>query len=147
MKTYPRPHPFCTLRVLCMLLLALALVRGHALAADSGAPPLLPQGQWIPLPDDLTPEQAATAQRILDESEPRLLELHNSMILIMNELRSLSFAPDTHDDALGLLGNRLVDTRDALIQELDTLRTRLSDEVGFTPDWDFKRGCNDLRRP
>lgn len=146
--TYRHPPAVRDFRPLLILLfLGMSLLCGQALAAETSREAVaLPRAQWLPLPSDLTTEQRVAAQRILDETEPRLLELHSHLIQIMEELRHLSFATDTHDDALSQLGVRLVTTRDTLFNELVLLRDRLRDEAGFTPEWDLQRGCNALQR-
>lgn len=133
--------------LLIALFLGMSLFCGQVWAAETSPEDVdLPRNQWLSLPSDLTSEQRVTARRILDETEPRLMELHTRLLQTMDELRQLSFATDTHDDVLSQLGVRLVNTRDKLFNELVILRDRLHNEAGFTPEWDLQRGCNALQR-
>ncbi len=114
---------------------------GNAQQSEYGGMQLPP---WFALPETISTEQHQAAQSILDSSMPRIRSLQAALRNTMQELRSLAFATDTHDDTLSQLGTRLVETRDALLAELAHVRDRLDKELGITAFWKLDRDCTPL---
>lgn len=96
---------------------------------------------FLPLPENLRPEQRKAALAIIAEAEPRLSALHREMSNTLVKLHDLSFAEDTPPEELGILGRKLVGTRNAILMELKTLCEKLEHETGFNPGWGSRRTC------
>ena len=95
----------------------------------------------LPLPPDLSPEQSSAAKKIITEAETQLTALRREMKATLFELHNLSFAVETPPEELGILGRRLVATRNAILAELQQLCRRLEQEAGFNPGLEFRRTC------
>ena len=114
------------LRHIAILLLVLGLGSSAALAA-SGHGFRHGGSGWI---DSLTDEQRQQVDRIVAETQPRLLELRVQMREKMKELQAFAYREDDDNEALSRLGHDLQALRDALRKELQALDERLVREVG-----------------
>lgn len=96
----------------------------------------------------LSPEQHQAAEDILGEVQPRLDSLRWEMRTTMEQLEALNYNNETEPGTLARLGQQLQEQRNALIQELHKLNTRLQQEVGDNVRMRgyFGRGCAALEQ-
>lgn len=130
--------PLVVFLVLCLLGASAAWADDESIPGNS---PAAPDMFVLPLPSGLSPEQSSAAKKIIAEAEPRLTALRREMNATLFELHNLSFAVDTPPEELGILGRRLVTTRNAILEALQQLCRRLEQEAGFNPGLEFRRAC------
>lgn len=96
--------------------------------------------------EQLTPEQRAKAEEILIEARPRIQQIRQEMRNKMHELKTISYNNETKPEDLARLGRELQEQRNALMQELGALDTRLQNEVGVSARMRgyYGRGCAGL---
>lgn len=138
MVSFRKSPPFPALAAL-LLVLCLGMAASAALAQPHG----YRHGAYD-RNSQISPEQQAIADTIMDEARPRIQELHQKLHDKMMELKTFSYDKDTDPEVLPRLGRELQALRDALRAELQVLDTRLEQEAGFNVRPRSGRGCSGL---
>ena len=112
---------------------------------ENGAPcaasPRRPHHAWR---EQLTPEQRAVADAIIDEARQRLRALRQQVRDKVRELKGFAYAEQTDPDVLPRLGRELQGLRDELHREIMTVRQRISEATGVSLGDHPGRGCSNL---
>ena len=94
---------------------------------------------WL---QQLSPEQRAKAQAVIDEYSPKVNELRKSIMQKKNELAHLSYNQNTSPETLPRLGHELQQLRDELRALLQRADQRMDNEVGVPLGSPQTRGCS-----
>lgn len=125
-------------------------------AVESVAPPVAPPVSPSVSPDarrqrlhhawreQLTPEQRAVADAIIDEARPRLRALRQQVHDKVRELKGFAYAEQTDPEVLPRLGRELQGLRDELHREIMAVRQRISEATGVSLGDHPGRGCSNL---
>lgn len=101
----------------------------------------------FPLPQNLSSIQRQIAQSILAEETPKISAMQQKMQHTLGELRNLSFRLDTPPEQLGVLGQQLVNNKNAVLEGVKRLSKRMEKEAGFNPGWESRRRTYIFHRP
>ena len=140
---------------MALVVLTLAAPVACAATAPTSAPAV--EGVAPPSPSDarrhrlhhawreqLTPEQRAVVDAIIDEARPRLRALRQQVHDKVRELKSFAYAEQTDPDVLPRLGRELQGLRDELHREIMAVRQRISEATGVSLGDHPGRGCSNL---
>ncbi len=93
---------------------------------------------------DLSPEQEAKAQQIINETAPKITAMRAALQEKIEKLKNFAYTSPTDHESLALLGEELQSERKALRDALIALDARLVQEVGVSLHGYRGRDCNSL---
>ncbi len=117
--------------MLCLLLLGLS----HTASAQNS--------RWS---SELSPEQQAQAEAILQEAAPHIKALRQELVNKIQELKNFSYNQEQDQQSLATLGHELHEQRQALRQALKDLDEKLIQELGVSLHGYRGRDCNNLTK-